>query len=156
MESSCKLIKQNVKITLIYCNRTLGPVPHFRFRGRLEIAKERLSLWNKQLYLVILISVVCLSMSSSSRCVQNRYNQPTLVSRKKKKKNCVSVWLLVRSSEVGAPFHYALMPLETDTRQKISGDRSCTHVPTWRKHWGTLTDARTDHTPSQHILSLPL
>ena len=27
--------------------------------------------------------VVCLSMSSSSRCVQNHYNRPTLVSRKK-------------------------------------------------------------------------
>ena len=153
MESSCKLIKQNVKITLIYCNRTLGPVPHFRFRGRLEIARERQLHWNKQLYLVILISVVCLSMSSSSRCVQNHYNRPTLVSRKKP---CVSVWLFVRSSEVGVPFHYALMPLKIDTRQKISGDRSCTHVPTWRKHWGTLTNARTDHTPSQYILSLPL
>ena len=46
------------------------------------------------------------------------------------KKTCVSVWLLVRSSEVGALFHYAHMPLKTDTRQKISGDRSCTHVPT--------------------------
>ena len=45
-------------------------------------------------------------------------------------KTCVSVWLFVRSSEVGVPFHYALMPLKTDTRQKISGDRSCTHVPT--------------------------
>ena len=42
----------------------------------------------------------------------------------------VSVWLFVYSSEVGVPFHYALMPLKTDTRQKISGDRSCTHVPT--------------------------
>ena len=41
-------------------------------------------------------------------------------------KNCVSVWLLVRSSEVGVPFHYAHMPLKTDTRQKIRGDRSCT------------------------------
>ena len=28
------------------------------------------------------------------------------------KKSCVCVWLLVRSSEVGAPFHYALMPLK--------------------------------------------
>ena len=46
------------------------------------------------------------------------------------KKPCVSVWLLVRSSEVGVPFHYAHMPLKTDTRQKIGGDRSCTHVPT--------------------------
>ena len=31
------------------------------------------------------------------------------------KKTCVCVWLLVRSSEVGAPFHYALMPPKTDT-----------------------------------------
>ena len=30
----------------------LRPVPHFRFRGRLEIAKERHSHWNKQLSLV--------------------------------------------------------------------------------------------------------
>ena len=71
--------------------------------------------------------VVCLSMSSSSRCVQIHYNRLTLVSRKK---TCVCVWLFVRSSEVGVPFHYALMPLKTDTRQKIGGDRSCTHVPT--------------------------
>ena len=46
------------------------------------------------------------------------------------KKTCVSVWLLGRSLEVGVPFHYALMPLKTDTRQKIRGDRSRTHVPT--------------------------
>ena len=71
--------------------------------------------------------VVCLSLSSSSRCVQNHFNRPTLVSRKK---TCVHVWLFVRSSEVGVPFHYAFMPLKTDTRQKISGDRSCTNVPT--------------------------
>ena len=86
--------------------------------------------------------VVCLSMSSSSRCAQNHYNRPTLVS---KNNNCINVWLLVRSSEVVVPFHYAHMPLKTDTRQKISGDRSCTHVPTWltktlrhahrRAHW---------------------
>ena len=48
----------------------------------------------------------------------------------KGKKPCVSVWLLVRSSEVGVPFHYVHLPLKTDTRQKIRGDRSCTHVPT--------------------------
>ena len=42
------------------------------------------------------------------------------------KKTCVSVWLFVRSSEVGVPFHYALMPLKTDTRQKISGDMTKT------------------------------
>ena len=46
------------------------------------------------------------------------------------KKTCVSVWLLVCSSEVGAPFHYAHVPLKTDARQKISGDRSFTHVLT--------------------------
>ena len=110
------------------------------FRGRLEIAKERHSQWNTQLSLVIL----SLSVSSSSRCVQNHYNPPTLVSRREKK-TCVSVWLLVRSSEVGVPFHYVHLPLKTDTRQKIRGDRSCTHVPTWltktlklahrRAHW---------------------
>ena len=95
--------------------------------------------------------VVCISVSNSSHCVQNHYNRPTLVSRKK---TCVSVWLLVCSSEVGAPFHYALMPLKTDTRQKIGGDKSCTHVPTWQKHWGTLTNTRTDHTPySVHTLT---
>ena len=71
--------------------------------------------------------VVCFSMSCSSRCVQNHYNRPTLVSRKNR---YVSVWLLVRSSEVGVPFHCALMPLKTDTRQKIRGDRGCTNVPT--------------------------
>ena len=72
--------------------------------------------------------VVCLSMSSSSRCVQIHYNRPTLVSRKTT--TCVCVWLLVRSSDVGVPFHYALTPLKTDTRQKVSGDRNCIHVPT--------------------------
>ena len=66
--------------------------------------------------------VVCLSMSSSSRCAQNHYNRPTLVS--KNNNNCINVWLLVRSSEVVVPFHYAHMPLKTDTRQKISGDRT--------------------------------
>ena len=68
--------------------------------------------------------VVCLSLSSSSRRVQNHYNRPTLVSKKP------PVLVFVRSTEVGVLFHYALMPLKTDTRQKIRGDRSCTHVPT--------------------------
>ena len=31
----------------------------------------------------------------------------------------VSVWLLVYSSEVGVPFHYAHMPLKTDTGRKM-------------------------------------
>ena len=48
----------------------------------------------------------------------------------KKRKKTVSVWLLVLSAEVGVPFHYALVPLKTGTRQKIRGDRGCTHVPT--------------------------
>ena len=74
--------------------------------------------------------LVCLSMSSSSRCVQNHYNRPTLVSRKNPVLVFGQFFLLVRSSEVGVPFHYALMLLKTATRQKISGDRSCTHVPT--------------------------
>ena len=60
---------------------------------------------------------------------ENHYNRPTLVSRKKEEKT-VSVWLLVLSAEVGVPFHYALVPLKTGTRQKIRGDRGCTHVPT--------------------------
>ena len=33
----------------------MWPVPHFRFRGSLEIAKERHSHWNKELSLVILM-----------------------------------------------------------------------------------------------------
>ena len=44
-----------------------------------------------------------------------------------KKEPCVSVWLFVRSSEVGVPFHYALMPLKTDTRQKI-GETEVVHM----------------------------
>ena len=45
----------------------------------------------------------------------------TAIDKPERKKNtCVSVWLLVRSSEADVPFHYAHMPLETDTRQKIS------------------------------------
>ena len=47
-----------------------------------------------------------------------------------KKRTCVSVWLLVCSSDVGVPFHYTHKPLKTDTRQKIMGDGSSTHVPT--------------------------
>ena len=46
------------------------------------------------------------------------------------KKTSVCVWLLACPSEVGVPFHYVHMPLKTDTRQKIRGDRSCTHVLT--------------------------
>ena len=86
MESSCKLIKQNVKITLIYCNRTLGPVPHFRFRGRLEIAKERLSLWNKLLSLVILM--LCAFQCQVPRVVFKiaTINRPWYPEKKNKKK----------------------------------------------------------------------
>ena len=60
-----------------------------------------------------------------------------------KKQPCVSAWLLVSSSEVGVPFHYAYMATTRGTRQKVRGDRSCTHVLTWPKHWGTITYART-------------
>ena len=95
--------------------------------------------------------VVCLSMSSSLRCVQNHYNRPTLVSRKKTK-NCGSVWSLVRSSEVGVPFHYALMPLKTDTRQKISGDSSCTLYQHDENTEAHSPYARTDrHIPSPAV-----
>ena len=97
-----------------------------------------------------LLHVVCISMflELCSKSLQST----DLGIQKKQQHLCVSVWLLVCSSEVAVPSHYAHMPLKTDTRQKIRGDRSCTHVPTWRKHWGTLTDARTDHTPSQYIV----
>ena len=63
------------------------------------------------------------------------------------KKTCVSVWLLVRSSEVGVPFHYALMPLKTDTRQKIRGD-------TYRHDENTVTEVRSrTHTLTTLLLS---
>ena len=39
-----------------------------------------------------------------------------------------SVWLLVHSSQAGVPYHYAHTPLKTDTRQKISGDRTVVHM----------------------------
>ena len=64
-------------------------------------------------------------------------------------KKCVS-WLLVCSPEVGALLHYAHMPLKTDTRQKR--DRSCTHVPTWWKHWGTHRCAHWSCSVSVHTL----
>ena len=51
-----------------------------------------------------------------------------------KKNTCVSVWLLVHSTEVGVPFHYALTPLKTDTRQQISGDRGCTDMTKTPRH----------------------
>ena len=80
-----------------------------------------------------LLHVVCISMFLAL-CSKSLQSTDLGIQKKKKKKekkkNCVSVWLLVRSSEAGVPFHYAFMPLKTDTRQKIRGDRRCTHVPT--------------------------
>jgi len=80
--------------------------------------------------------VVCLSLSSSSRCVQNHYESTDGLGMQKK--TCVSVWLLVRSLEVGVPFHYALMPLKTGTRQKIRGDTeklyTCTDMTKTLRH----------------------
>ena len=36
-----RLNQDSLSLSLfIYCNRTLKPVPYFRFRGRLQIAKE--------------------------------------------------------------------------------------------------------------------
>ena len=72
-----------------------------------------------------LLHVVCLSMFPAL-CSKSLQSTDLGIL----KKTCVSVWLLVCSSEVSVPFHYAHMPLKTDTRQKIRGDRSCTHVPT--------------------------
>ena len=80
--------------------------------------------------------VVCLSMFLAL-CSISLQSTDLGIRKNNNKKPCGSVWLLVRSSEVAVPFHYAHTPLKTDTRQKIRGDRSCTHVPTWRKHWGT-------------------
>ena len=54
--------------------------------------------------------VVCISLFLA---LCSKSLQTTDLDIQKKKKNCVSVWLLVRSSEVGVPFHYALMPLKT-------------------------------------------
>ena len=69
----------------------------------------------------------------------------------KEEKN-VSVWLLVCSSEVGVSFHYAHVPVKTDTRQKIKGNRSCTHVLTWWKHWGTLKTLTIEYTIVSSLL----
>ena len=76
-----------------------------------------------------LLHVVCISMffALCSKSLQSTDLGIQKKKKKRKKKTCVSVWLLVRSSEAGVPFHYAFMPLKTDTRQKIRGDRRCTH-----------------------------
>ena len=77
-----------------------------------------------------LLYVVCISMSFTL-CSKSLQSSPcNKLIPCIQKKNCVSVWLLVRFSEVGVPFHYAHMPLKTDTRQKIRRDTSCTHVLT--------------------------
>ena len=55
----------------------------FSFWGKLEIVSERHSHWNKQLSLVFFM--YC-AFQCSSRCVQNHYNRPTLVTRRRKKK----------------------------------------------------------------------
>ena len=125
VQGSCCLYTGMILDELI-CNRTCSPFLILGSGGGWRLPRR-----DTQMEYTIISSlphVVCLSMSRSLRCVQNHYNRPTLVSRKK---TCVSIWLLVRSSEAGVLFHYALMPLKTDTRQKISGDRSYTHVPTW-------------------------
>ena len=67
--------------------------------------------------------------------------QSTDLGIQKKHTPCGSVWLLVRSSEVGVPFHYAHMPLKTDTRQKTSGDRSSLHM--YRHDENTETRSQT-------------
>ena len=43
------------------------------------------------------------------------------------KKTCVSVWLLVCSSEVGVTFHYAHMPSKTDAKQRY-GETEVVHM----------------------------
>ena len=104
-----------------------------------------------------LLHVVCISMFLTL-CSKSLQSTDLGI----QKKTCVSVWLLVCSSDVGVLFHYAHnTPLKTDTRQKIRETEVVhmhTHVLTWRKHRGTLTltDAHTDHTSSQYMLSLPL
>ena len=95
-------------------------------------------------------------LKSSSCNVQ--FNVPRIVFKITtigiQKKPCVCVWLLVRSSEVGVPFHYAHMPLKTDTRQKDK----------WRQKLYTCTDmmktlrhahrhAHWPHSVSVHILT---
>ena len=45
-------VEKNADFNSTVTGQALGPVPHFRFRGRLETAKERLSHQNKQLSLV--------------------------------------------------------------------------------------------------------
>ena len=91
----------------------------------MEIAKERHSQWNTLLSLDSLLHVVCISMFLAL-CSKSLQSTDLGI----QKKTCVSVWLLVCSSEVGVLFHYAhvYMLLKTDTRQKIRGERSCTHV----------------------------
>ena len=62
-----------------------------------------------------LLHVVCISVLCSAKALQSI----DLGNGIQIEKTCVGVWLLVCSSEVGAPFHYAQIPLKTDTRQKL-------------------------------------
>ena len=54
--------KKRVKplMSAVFCNWTCRPIPHCRFRGRLEIAKETLTME----YTIVssLLHVVCISM----------------------------------------------------------------------------------------------
>ena len=70
------------------------------------------------------------------------------------KKTCVCVWLLVRSSEVGVPFHYAHIPLKTDTRQKDKWRQklyTCTDMTKTLRH--THRRAHWPHSISVHTLT---
>ena len=124
--------KAAVKHRLYRCNRTCGPFLILGSRGgwRLPRRDTRTGihncLWSTSCgvpFNVKFLALCSKSLQSTDLAIQ--------------KKTCVCVWLLVRSSEVGAPFHYALMPLKTDTRQKISGDRSwytCTNMTKTLRH----------------------
>ena len=106
-------------------------VTGFGARSSFEVQREAGDCQREALtleYTIVssLLHVVCLSML----LVLCHFKITTIDRPWYPEKPSVSVWLLVRSSEVGVPFHYALVPLKTDTRQKIRGDRSCTHVPT--------------------------
>ena len=96
-------------------------VSHFRFWGgwRVPRRETRIRIMISGLLRVVSISMflaLCLkSLQSTDLGIQ---------------KNPVfsSVWLLVHSSQAGVPYHYAHTPLKTDTRQKISGDRTVVHM----------------------------
>ena len=123
--NTCDILSHNTT----FCNRTCGPFLILGSGGGWRLPRRDTHNGYKYTIVSSHPHVVCLSMFLAL-CSKSLQSTDLGIRKKIKKHTCGSVWLLVRSSEVAVPFRYALMPLKTDTRQKIRGDRSCTHVPT--------------------------